>query len=153
MTFNPFSTVVLSYLPGGEPGTIVAQTDPFILASTSSAPNAGDLLLRRMYSFGGLASNFNMFVFTAGAVLGATFGCLVMPDGTILAQTADRSGDAALVAGSALWTAPFIAPVNLPAGPCYAGLLIAGATTMPAMGAFRPGTSAAAINAGKSIAR
>ncbi len=123
-----------------------------MFANNSAAPVAGTLLLRRMTSLGGLASNFVMAMGgTAGVTLTGVFGCLVTAAGVILAQTADRSADAVLGITLTLWTSPFIAPVQLPAGDLYGGLLVATAVTMPSFCAFRTAV-APAINLGKSAA-
>ncbi len=136
---------------GAEPGTLIAASDPYAYMNGTNGPAAGNLSLRRMQCLGGLSTSFNMFVATAGAVLGGVFGILVDVNGNLLASTVDRTADAALVAANALWTAPWQVPAQLPPGDLYFGLLITAATTMPNFATGRQGSSAA-VNLGTTVA-
>src|SRR6266496_6620283 len=115
-------------LADAEPADIIAETGPFAYTITGASPVAGTFNLRRMTSKGGLTTNFNMVV-TAAAVAPANVFCaLVGLDGSLIAVTADRSADAALLGAGVLWSPPWINPVNLPPGDMY-GCFMSGATT------------------------
>ncbi len=136
---------------GAEPGNIIAESDPYGYLAGSNGPPAGNLVLRRMQSQGGLSTALNMFVATAGAVLAGVFAVAVDLNGILLASTADRAADAALTAAPALWSPPWQVPVQLPPGDLYAGLLVVSATTMPL---FKTGSQGlgTAVNLGTSAA-
>jgi len=104
-----------------------------------------------MNSTGGLSSNFNMYVTNAGAVMTGVFAALVNLTGQFIAQTADRSADAALVANGALWSPPWINPPNVPVGDLYGAILIATATTLPLFRCFAA-SDPATCNLGRTAA-
>jgi hypothetical protein len=135
-----------------EPDSIVAETAPFAFTATGALPQIGNFNLRRMTSKGGLTTNFNMVVTTAGATLVAVFAAILGLDGSLLTVTADRSADASLVGAGVLWSPPWVNPAVLPAGDVYGGVLIGqGTLTAPQFRIFAQ-VNANAVNLGCTVA-
>jgi parallel beta-helix repeat protein len=117
------------------PGSISGWTcSPLFAEASAQFPSggAGVLVLFLMEVFGGgTSANFNMFVTSAGNTLANVFAAAIDTGGNIVAQTANRSADAALTTNNSLWSPPWSSSFTPSPGPLYGALLIGSATTMP----------------------